>query len=112
MGQKVEASFFEGEVNIAINDTRSEAIPSQALAQGGFILPSSFTGTTITFEVSADGVTYVALHKNTADTPESITVTAGKAYAFPISLFPFPFVKLVSGSAEAAARTIKIVSKY
>lgn len=81
------------------------------MAQCGFILPASFTGATVSFSVSADDVTYAALYDST-NTLISITVTQGRAYALPIGVFPFVYVKIVSASNEAAARTIIVSSKY
>lgn len=114
MGAMVEATQFAGgAVGIAANGTDSEPIPFQAAAQGGFILPASFEGTSISFKVSHDGVTYVALYDAT-NTLVAVTVTQGRAYAFPIALFPFPWIKLVSNAAggENTAVEIQIVSKY
>jgi hypothetical protein len=111
---KVEGTQFSGgSVGIALGETESEPIPAHALCQGGFILPAAFEGTSISFKVSHNGVTYVALYDAT-DTLVAVTVTQGRAYAFPIALFPFPFIKLVSNAAggEDAAREIQIVSKY
>lgn len=109
---KVEASDYSGgTITIANNETDSEAIPFQAGAQCGFILPAAFTGASVSFKVSVDGSNYFALY-DSSNALISVTVTQGRAYSFPIALFPWPFVKLVSASAEGAEREIKIAMKY
>lgn len=70
-------------------------------------LPSALTGTAITFQGSWDGVTYLAI--NTAGSAYSVTVAASKLVELdPAKFAGCRFVKLVSGSAEAADRLIGI----
>lgn len=90
---------------IANGQTTSSAIDLRADTSAGFILPAAFTGTGMTFQVSADNVTY------TAHSATSVTVAQGKAYGIPADVAVFPWIKLVSGSSEAGARTITIVRK-
>ena len=102
---------------IPISDTVSNACdlgnvgPSEGLA--GFVLPAEFTGTAIKFQVSADDVTYRALYN--AGTELSITVAQARAQGLTADqralLFGWRFVKLVSGSAEAAERSIQVLVK-
>lgn len=92
-------------VTIASSGTKSGGIDLRNATVAGYILPATFTGTGMTFEVSADGVTY------TAHSASSVTVAQGKAYAFPAEVMAFPWVKLVSGSTESAQRTIAITRK-
>jgi len=106
-----EALYSVDECLIANGGTVSDAISFQPFAQGGFVLPAAFTGTAVSFQVSADGVTYVALYDAT-NTLVSIAVTQGRGYAFPIALFAFGFVKIVSNGAEGGARTIQLGLKY
>ncbi len=112
MGTRVEATHWSGgSVAIDSGETDSEPILAQAMAQSGFILPAAFTGTGISFKVSHDGETYVLLY-DAANALVSVTVTQGRAYAFPISLFGFSYIILVSNAAEDADRQIAICSKY
>ena len=73
-------------------------------------MPAAFTGTALTFQVS-DGYGFLALYDEYG-TAKSITVAASRA----IMLSPAEFwftqrMKLVSGTAEAAARTVKLVCR-
>ena len=75
-----------------------------------FILPATFTGTTINFQMSPykiDGTFYDCY--NISDAAMQATVTQGRAYFIePQDLAGIRFIKLVSGSAEGGARTILI----
>lgn len=112
MGGRAEAYQYPTKTaTIASGETKSGSIDLHETAQAGFILPAAFTGTAITFEVSADNVTFAPLEGSDGN-PVSLTVSQGNAYAFPISTFPFAFAKIVSGSAEGADRSITICRKY
>lgn len=89
----------------------SDAIEFKDFAQGGFMLPATFTGASMSFKVSNDNVTYAPLH-DSSDALISITVTQGRAYAFPIGSFGFAYLKLRSASAEGGARSIDVGLKY
>lgn len=93
---------------IAASGTKSTVISNVGSRYLGMILPT-MTGTATTFEVSDDGVTFVAL--NNSSGAVSLTTASSKAYKLPDDLAPFPYFKLVSGSTEAAERTIIIVRK-
>ena len=108
---RVQGYSVSGTATIAINTAESTAIDLKGYAQAGFILPAAFTGATVSFKVSADGDTYGALY-DAANALISITVTQARAYAFPIAVFPFRFVTILSASNETAARSIIIASKY
>lgn len=100
---------------IASGQTVSSLIDMRPFAQGGFILPAAFTGASISFLVATEDDPNVATFAPLYDSSNalvSLTVIQGRAYAFPISLFPFAWVKLVSGSAEGGARSIKVITKY
>ena len=79
----------------------------------GFITPAALTGSTFTFQVSVDDITYNALYN--ASTQLSIAVTTSRAYGFTAdqrsTLAPWRFIKIVSGSAEGGARTIGAIIK-
>lgn len=91
---------------VITSGTTSAAVALEGYAGGGFILPSGFSGTTMTFTVSSDGSTFVAL--NNDDGAISKTVAASKAYTLPTELFGFPWFKFVSGSSETS-KTISVV---
>lgn len=90
--------------------TVSNALAIGDFTIGGFILPAAFTGTAITFQVSVDGDTFVAL--NDSSGAVSLTVAQGKGYALPASVMGFRWLKFVSGSSEGADRTIQVMLKY
>ena len=70
--------------------------------------PGTFTGTAITFEVSADNSTFVPVHVE-AGTAYSITVAASRATIVDIQKFRgFRYVRVKSGSAEGGARTVTL----
>lgn len=93
------------DITIASGQTASAAFGTGQAKQGSFQIPAAFTGTTVTFKVSNDGVTFTncPVEGNESVTP---TITAGGTYSFPQKFFNFRYGQLVSGSAEGAARTI------
>lgn len=98
-------------VTIANGATVSSAIDLQGCTMCGIILPAAFTGVALTFQVSDDNVTYQAAY-NTSNTALSATVAQGRSYMLtPTDFAGVRYVKLVSGSAEGAARTIKILTR-
>ena len=94
---------------IAASGTKTNAIEAKASVSFGVVIPSGFTGTTVTFEVSADNTTYQAL--NNTSGAVSMTVAAAKSYTLPADLTPWPWFKIVSGSTESSARSLVIVRK-
>lgn len=105
------ATFNQITATIAINTAASTVIDIRGYAQMGFQIPSAFTGASVSFQVSADNSTFVALH-DTSNAAVSQTVTASKAYTLPISIFPWGYMKIISASNEAAARSIIVALKY
>lgn len=112
MGIQVSAFSKRKTATIAINTQESGAIMFQDFAQGMFIIPAAFDGSTVSFLVAPteDG-TYVPVH-DSSDTLVTITVDPSHAYAFPIALFAAPFIKIKSASSETAARAIEVMLKY
>lgn len=106
-----EAYQHSTEVVIESGQTKSRALAFRGAAQDGYIIPAAFTGTAVSFEVSADGITFAPFH-DTTNTLVSQSVTVSTAYAFPLNLFPFAWVKIVSNASEGADRTIQIAHKY
>ena len=100
---------------IANGATTSDAISLLDQVAGGIITPAALTGTSLTFTVcNTVGGTYVALY-DSDNNLVSMTVTVSRAYAFTgaeaDALAPWPFVKIVSGSAEAAERSLVVCLK-
>ena len=92
-------------ITIALGETASVAFGTGQATRGSFQIPSDFTGATVTFRVSNDGTTFTdcPVEGNESVSP---TVAANGTYSFPVKFFSFRYGQLVSGSAEAAARTI------
>jgi hypothetical protein len=96
-----------GTAVIAASGTTSSVIRNVNGQFRAFQLPT-MTGTAITFTVSSTfGGTYVAVEA-VGGTAISVTTESSKAYAVPEDVRHFPFIKMVSGSTEAAERTIVI----
>lgn len=94
-------------VTIANGLQESSAIELEGFCLCGIITPAAFTGTALTFEASLDGITYVPVKNTTSGTPLSYTVTTSSFYAIdPKDFHGINFLKIKSGSAEGAARTL------
>lgn len=96
---------------IANGQTVSGVVDLKKRSPVGLLLPSALTGTAITFQMSdtLDG-TYVAIHSGGA----ALSVTVGTSrYVVldPANFRGVRFLKLVSGSAEGAARTILVATR-
>lgn len=98
-----------GTVVVASGQKLSVAIDCAGGWLAGIILPATLTSTALTFTVSVDGVTYVAL-TDTAGSAISYTVAASKALSFLLTVFgSWSFVILNFGSNEGADRTITYI---
>lgn len=99
------------DLTIAEGATVTQTVNVKSYTSGAFQLPAAFTGTALTIEVSVDGTTFKAL-KNAAGTAVTVpTVAAAEQLPIPAEAFSFPYLRLKSGTAEAAARTVKIFVK-
>lgn len=98
-------------VTIAGGDTTSG---SKAMERNrvplGLIIPSTFTGATVSFQVSIDdGTTFYPLYYE--GTLYSFSVGTSRYHAFNKAAFEgVKLFKIVSASTEGTARVIKIVS--
>jgi hypothetical protein len=97
-----------GSIDIPISTTTSGVITLKGYALVGLKFPAAFTGTTVTFTMcDTVGGTYVPVKSAFTGTAVSYTVAAAGYNAIDPTLFHgIPFLKIVSGSTEAAARTI------
>jgi hypothetical protein len=85
----------------------------------GVIMPAAWTTASVTFAVSADGVTYHQLYYGAG--VYTINAAAGAAAALAFSVDPnafigWPFVKIQSGTVasavnQAAARTFTVLTR-
>jgi len=96
-------------VTIALNGTVSDVADFHSTTFSGIVMPAAFTGTSLGFQVSHDGVTYQTLYGPTG-AAVSFTVAAGRTYSFTADvaneLSHWRWVKVVSGSAEGADRSV------
>ena len=107
-------SGYEGEFNpsvpatIPASGTTSNAVPTGGFCLCGVYIPIGFTGTSITFLVSATlAGTYVVLNSIAAGTPLTYPVVAGTYCAIdPRDFAGVAFFKIVSGSTEGSARAL------
>lgn len=111
VGNRTEELQF----TIASSGTESEARPINGIKVFALILPT-MTGATISFKVSDSATgTFVPLYDD-AGNLISITATDDACVALTSSaasmgLAPCKWVKLVSASAEAAERSIKLIGR-
>lgn len=95
---------------IANGQTESSAVYVGAKAPVALVMPAALTGTTMTFQGSHDGVTYQAIEPSGA--AYSVTVAASKNVPLIAAYFAgFPWIKIVSGSAEAAERSVRVQTR-
>lgn len=107
----IGASFDISNATIPISSTTSNAVDLTSDGLVGFLMPSAFTGTTVTFLGSPDDVSYGALFNSNAQ-QFSITVAADRYFMlFPADFLGCRYVKFVSGSTEAAERVIKVMTR-
>lgn len=99
-------------LTIASGQTTSDAIDLGSMGLVGFLMPSAFTGTSITFTGAfSDSDTYTALY-NADNNAFSITVAVDRYYMLnPADFIGTRFVKFVSGSSEGAERTLKVITR-
>jgi len=70
-------------------------------------MPAAFTGTTITFQGSYDGTTFQAVNVGGAAYSETVAASLNIALDATV-LAGFRYLKVVSGSAEGAARSVLV----
>ena len=96
-------------VTIATSDTVSASIYLKNGVAGAIITPSSLTSTTLSFQVSNNDVDYTALY-DTSGSLISYTVAANRVIPLSKEIFgAFPYLKIVTGSSEAANRTFIVL---
>jgi len=109
MTTQIERAAPKQVVTIANGQTKSSVFLMRGHAGGEIRLPAAFTGTAITFETSdAEAGTFNA-KKDGFGAAVTLTCAAGDALTLPSELYGCWFVKIVSGSAEAAAREITVL---
>ena len=92
-------------ITVATSTTVSAAFYVGAKLPVSLQMPAAFTGATVSFQGSADNVTYQALHSGGAVYSETVT-PAKDCQLDPTVFAGYPFLKIVSASAEGADRAI------
>ena len=96
-------------IDVSESATVSSAIQLDGVVPIGIITPAAMTGTAIKFQFSHDDLTFTALY-DTSGSEVSITSAASRWIALDKEDFlSAKSIKLVSGSSEAADRSIIVV---
>ena len=107
---EIQYTYKQAVITVATSTTISSAVDTEGMIPCGIVTPGTLTGTSITFQGSIDGVTFVPIYKDGA--AYSITVAASQyVYVNPLVFLGLRYIKLVSGSAEAANRTLWVVAR-
>ncbi len=73
-------------------------------------MPAAFTGASISFSGSEDGVTYQPIYSGNALYSENVTA-AKNCNLDGGALAPYPYLKVLSASAEGADRTLVFICR-
>lgn len=103
-------------LKIASGGTDSSGSQGGLFAAYGLVMPATFTGSSISFKVSADGTTYQALYElddAATGTQRQVTlaVTQGRSYSLPDALTSWRSFQVISNGAEGGARDLVLVCK-
>lgn len=93
-------------VTIANGATVSNGIDVMDAQVEGVFLPAAFTGVALTFQGSVDNVTYNAITKPDGTAYTLVVAPAKYVMVPPNDLAGTRYLKVISGTAEAAARDI------
>lgn len=94
---------------IAISTTTSDAVILYGTTVVAFETPATLTGTSFTFEGSIDGGDTFKTIKDELNATVTFIVGVDGSYPMDANVFaPYDQIKIVSGSTEAAARSIKM----
>jgi hypothetical protein len=103
---------YNRQVAIASGQTASAVIDAKGFSLVGVLLPAAFTGTSLTFQASVDGTNFFAVNSTTSGSSLSYTVAQGNYYAIdPTPFYGIRYLKIVSGSSEAANRVLTVALK-
>jgi hypothetical protein len=100
-------------IDVSEDATNSSGVQCDGLLLSGIQFPATMTGTAITLDFSFDGSTWVDVVE-TDGTEVSYTVSAGDMVRVDPSGWAFAaigFLRVTSGSSEAADRQINLIFK-
>ncbi len=90
-----------------------QTVSSAALTEGdlvGIRTPAALTGTSITFQTAFEDQVFLPYKKPATGNPVSMAVAADGSYGIvPSDFKSFDYIKIVSGSTEAADRTFTLI---
>ncbi|MGD9276262.1 MAG: hypothetical protein PVJ67_03765 [Candidatus Pacearchaeota archaeon] len=96
---------------ILSGQTTSDIVKFYGSTLKTIILPASFDGTSLTFKVSYDGISFFDYY-NVNNIQVSITCTAGRAYGVLANDFNSIYaLKIVSNASETADRSIILLPR-
>lgn len=98
-------------IDVSADANNSSGISTDGMLLSGIIFPAAMTGTALTVDFSLDGSTWYDVVE-TDGTEVSYTITAGDAVRVDPSGWAFAssgFVRVTSGSTEAADRIITLI---
>ena len=98
------------ELTIANGGTTSTAYELGGTHLIGILIPSAFTGTRLIIEGSLDNATFYQLWGSSSGVAKEIKVAVNRFIEVETNYDnPFNFIRLVSNSAEAGERKLKII---
>ena len=93
-------------------ETTTESFNFETKIITGIIMPSAFTGTSISFELSYDNSTFYPLYDAPTNALVTISVTTGVFYGIVPQDFTYlGFLRIVSDATEDADREIQIITR-
>ena len=98
-------------IDVSGDANNSAGVSTDGMLLAGIQFPAAMTGTAVTFDFSVDGTNFYDV-KETDGTDVSYTVSAGDVVRVDPSGWAFAssgFLRVTSGSAEAADRDIKLI---
>ena len=98
-------------IDVSDNTTISSGVNTDGMLLTGIVFPAAMTGTEVTFDFSVDNTNWYDVVE-TDGTAVTYTVTAGDVVRVDPSGWAFAssgFIRVTSGSAEAADRSIKLI---
>lgn len=92
--------------------TTNEAVDATGQTSWLMALPATFTGTSVSFQVSADnGATFQALYDSTGALVAVPAIVQGRSYDLPGELMGCTNFKVVSNAAEGGNRALVVSGK-
>lgn len=99
-------------LTVASGATVSSVFSASGFSSFGMILPSTFDGTSVAFEVASEvgSTTFTTLY-SAANTAVAMTVAASRAYPLPSELTSFPAFRLITAAQSTTSTLITVLGK-